>query len=60
MFLREKGLATSSISTMLAAIYHFYEMNDVILNRNKINMFIGEPTLKAKTEHIPTKRLEKF
>ncbi len=47
MSLRQKRLSTNSIHTMLYAIYHFYEMNDVILNRKKINMFIGEPTLKA-------------
>jgi len=47
MFLRQRGLATSSINTMLYAIYHFYEMNDVVLNKKKINMFIGEPTLKT-------------
>lgn len=32
---------------MLYGIYHFYVMNDVILNRVKINKFIGEPTLKT-------------
>jgi len=42
MSLREKGLATSSISTMLNAIYHFYQMNDLVLNIKKINSFIGE------------------
>ena len=47
MSLREKGLATGSINTMKYAIYHFYDMNDVILNKKKINMFIGEPSLKT-------------
>jgi len=47
MSLREKGLATSSISTMLNAIYHFYQMNDLVLNIKKINSFIGESTLKT-------------
>jgi site-specific recombinase XerD len=46
MSLRQKALATCSINTMLYAIYHFYEMNDITLNRKKINMFKGEPTLK--------------
>jgi site-specific recombinase XerD len=45
--LKERGLSTRSIHTMLYAIYHFYVMNDVILNRVKINKFIGEPTLKT-------------
>ncbi len=40
MSLREKGLSFNSIR--LHAIYHFYEMNDVPLNKKKINMFKGE------------------
>ncbi|HEY7226860.1 MAG TPA: site-specific integrase [Nitrososphaeraceae archaeon] len=30
--LREKGLSSNSISVRLNAIFHFYEMNDVVLN----------------------------
>ena len=47
MFLRKKELATSSINTMLYAIYHFYDMNDIILNKKKINSFKGESTRKV-------------
>ncbi|MGB8766818.1 MAG: tyrosine-type recombinase/integrase, partial [Nitrososphaeraceae archaeon] len=47
MSLRGRGLSTGSINTMKYAIYHFYQMNDVVLNTKKINMFIGEPTLKT-------------
>jgi site-specific recombinase XerD len=47
MSLRKKGLATNSISTLLNGIYHFYEMNDIPLNRKKINMFKGEFTGKV-------------
>jgi hypothetical protein len=36
MSLRERGLAFNSVSINLKAIYHFYEMNDVILNKKKI------------------------
>src|SRR4029079_2885096 len=31
--LRQRGLASSSISTMINAIYHLYDMNDVALNK---------------------------
>ena len=40
--LREKGLATNSLSARLNAIYHFYDMNDITLNKKKIKMFKGE------------------
>ena len=42
MSLREKGLSYNTLSLLLCAIYHFYEMNDVVLNKKKINMFKGE------------------
>lgn len=42
MSLKERGLSFNSISLALYAIYHFYEMNDVPLNKKKINMFRGE------------------
>jgi integrase len=60
MSLRQKGLATSSISTMLYAIYHFYEMNDVVLNTKKINMFIGESTLKTVDRAYTYEEIQKI
>lgn len=42
MSLRKRGLASNSISTTLNGIFHFYEMNDLILNNKKINMFKPE------------------
>ena len=47
MSLRERGLSTRSISIMLYAIYHFYDMNDIVLNKKKINSFKGESTRKV-------------
>lgn len=47
MSLREKKLSYNSISTRLNAIYHFYDMNDVFLNKKKINMFKGEYARKV-------------
>ena len=47
MSLREKKLSFNSISTRLNAIYHFYDMNDVSLNKKKIKMFKGENQRKV-------------
>ena len=47
MSLREKKLSYNSISTRLNAIYHFYDMNDVTLNKKKIKMFKGEYSRKV-------------
>jgi site-specific recombinase XerC len=50
--LREKGLSSNSISTRLNAIYHFYDMNDVTLNRKKINMFKGQFTRESYRQSV--------
>ena len=42
MSLRGRKLSYNSISTRLNAIYHFYDMNDVSLNKKKIKMFKGQ------------------
>ena len=40
--IKRKGIIINSIRLNLHAIYHFYEMNDVPLNKKKINMFKEE------------------
>jgi site-specific recombinase XerD len=35
--LRKQKLSSNTIRTRIASIYHFYAMNDVILNKTKIN-----------------------
>jgi site-specific recombinase XerD len=47
MSLRKRGLSSNTISTWLLGIYHLYEMNDVPLNKKKINMFKGEFSRKV-------------
>jgi len=47
MSVREKKLSYNSISTRLNAIYHFYDMNDISLNKKKIKMFKGEALRKV-------------
>jgi hypothetical protein len=52
--MREKeGLSSSSTSLFLASVNHFFSINDVILNRKKINKFIGEHQSKQDTDLIP-------
>jgi site-specific recombinase XerC len=47
MSLKERKLSFNSLSHTLYAIYHFCDMNDVPLNKKKINMFKGEFTRKV-------------
>lgn len=40
--LKKQKLSSSSINSRVSAVYHFYCMNDVLLNRQKINKYKGE------------------
>lgn len=42
LHLRKLKLSSNTIRTRVASIYHFYIMNDVILNKTKINKYHGE------------------
>jgi integrase len=48
LHLRNLKLSSSTVKTRLAAIYLFYAMNDVILNKTKINKYKGEFIKVAK------------
>ncbi|MDW0134438.1 MAG: phage integrase N-terminal SAM-like domain-containing protein [Nitrososphaeraceae archaeon] len=60
MSLREKKLSYNSISTRLNAIYHFYDMNDITLNKKKIKMFKGEYTKKVVDRAYTDKDIKKI
>jgi integrase len=57
---RERNLSSNSINTMLNGIYHFYEMNDVPLNKKKINMFKGEFTRKPLDKAYTHEQISKI
>jgi site-specific recombinase XerD len=42
MSMKNDGLSSSYRNVALAAIKHYYEMNDILLNWKKISRFIGE------------------
>lgn len=46
----KRGLSFQCINVHLAAIFHFYQMNDVVLNRKKIKRFIGKRNVKKQEE----------
>jgi hypothetical protein len=60
MSLRERELAFNSLSINLKAIYHFYEMNDNILNKKKINMFKGDFSRKVVDRAYTHEEMKKF
>ena len=46
--LRNKKLSSSAINGRLYPFFHFYEMNDIVLNKKKIKMFQGEYVKRAR------------
>ena len=52
MSLRDKKLSFNSISTRLNAIYHFYDMNDVFLNKKKIKMYYDKQDNEINDETL--------
>ncbi|CAN5706773.1 hypothetical protein BH23THE1_BH23THE1_17350 [soil metagenome] len=54
------GLSTSTTSLFLAALVHFFSINDVTLNRQKINKFIGEHQNKQEYRSYTTDEISKL
>jgi integrase len=47
-------ISSSTIRLYLSAILHFYSMNDIVLNRKKIGMYVGETVRKQKKDRAYT------
>ena len=58
MSLREMKLASNSIKSRLNPVFHFYEMNDVSLNKKKIKMFKGEFIKKSRDRSYTHEEIE--
>lgn len=56
--LKIKDLSSSFISLNFCAIKHFYTMNDVRINKEKIGKFLGESKKKTLTEVIHMQNLK--
>jgi integrase len=55
---QDQKLSSVSVNVYLAAIIHFYAMNDIVLNRKKINM--GEFIRKQKDRAYTTEEIHKL
>jgi hypothetical protein len=42
MTLRNNGVAYATIQTLIAPIFTFYHLNDVVLNKKKVNRYLGK------------------
>lgn len=60
IYLKNKGRSRSLISTAVCAISHFYTMNDVVINKKKINKFVGARTKKHKDIGYNTNQIRRL
>ena len=59
LYLKEtNGLSSQTLTVFTAALKHFYNMNDIILNWKKINSFIGELVRTVKDRAYSRKEIE--
>lgn len=59
MSLRQGGISYATIQYLVAPIFTFYQLNDVVLNRKKVSRYLGEYKRVVRdeaytTEHIQT------
>jgi hypothetical protein len=59
MSLRQGGISYATIQYLVAPIFTFYQLNDIILNRKKVSRYLGEYKRVVRdqaytTEHIQT------
>lgn len=58
MSLRESGIAYATIQFLIAPIFTFYQLNDVLLNRKKVSRYMGEYKRVAKDGAITTEQIQ--
>jgi hypothetical protein len=58
MSLRENGLAYATIHFMVAPIFTFYQLNDVVINRKKVSRYMGEYRRVARDGAYTTEQIQ--
>jgi hypothetical protein len=58
MSLRESGIAYATIQFLIAPIFTFYQLNDIVLNRKKVSRYMGEHKRVAKDGAITTEQIQ--
>jgi hypothetical protein len=58
MSLRESGLAYSTIQFLITAIFTFYQINDITLNKKKVSRYLGECKRVAKDGAYTTEQIQ--
>ena len=60
MKMREENYSYSSMKVMLSSLFLFFDMNDITLNKRKINMYLGEHTKTIKDRAYTREEIKKL
>lgn len=58
MSLRNDGIAYATIQYLIAPIFTFYQLNDVVLNRKKVQRYLGEYRRVVKDKAYTTEQIQ--
>ena len=58
MSLRNNGVSYSTIKFLIAPIFTFYQLNDVVLNRKKVSRYLGEYKRIVKDHAYTTEQIQ--
>lgn len=59
MKMREENYSYSSMKVMLSSIFLFFDINDITLNKKKINRYLGEHTKTIRIRFTYEKKSKK-
>jgi integrase len=58
MSLRQDGVSYATIKFLIAPIFTFYQLNDVLLNRKKVSRYLGEFKRVVKDQAYTTEQIQ--
>jgi hypothetical protein len=58
MSLRQDGVAYATIQVLIAPVFTFYQLNDVILNRKKVHRYLGEYKRIVRDKAYSTQQIQ--
>jgi hypothetical protein len=58
MSLRQSGVSYATIKVLIAPIFTFYQLNDVVLNRKKVHRYIGEYKRVVRDKAYSTEQIQ--
>jgi integrase len=58
MSLKESGISYATIQFLVAPIFTFYQLNDIILNRKKVSRYLGEYKRAVRDQAYSTEQIQ--